>query len=152
MAAPDVKSRDAEPPPWVPWRWWRRWFGQRSERAAAQFLRRRGYRILAANVADRRGELDLLALDGDTLVVVEVRSTSSTHPDALTLTAASVDIRKQKRITETTTRFLAQRGLLGRIAVRYDVLAIVWPPAARQPTIRHILNAFESTGRFQFFT
>lgn len=152
MASRDASNRDPEPPRFYPWRWWRRWLGQRSERAAAQFLRQLGYRILATNVADRRGELDLLALDGETLVVVEVRSTSSDHTDALTQTAATVDYRKQQQITAATTRFLAHRGLLGRITVRYDVLAIQWLPAARQPTIRHIQNAFEATGRFQFFT
>ncbi len=134
------------------WRWWKRWFGRRSERAAARFLRGRGFRLLAANVSDPAGELDLLALEGETLVVVEVRSTSSDRPDAIEQTAASVDLRKQRKITEATSRFLARRQLLGRIAVRYDVLVIAWPEHAREPTVRHIPHAFESTGRFQFFT
>lgn len=134
------------------WRWWKRWFGQRSEKAAARFLRKLGYRLLASNVSDRDGELDLLALDGDTLVIVEVRSTSSDRPDALEQTAASVNFRKQKQITEATARFLARRRLLGKIAVRYDVLVLSWPESAREPTFRHIPHAFESTGCFQFFT
>lgn len=134
------------------WRWWKRWFGQRSERVAARYLRGLGYRLLAANVADRDGELDLLALDGETLVIVEVRSTSSDRPDALEQTAASVNYRKQRKITEATSRFLAQRRLLGKLAVRYDILVLAWPEHAREPSIRHIPHAFESTGRFQFFT
>ena len=44
--------------------WWRRWFGTRSERAAARFLQRLGYRILARNYTCPHGELDLVALDG----------------------------------------------------------------------------------------
>ncbi|AMV25682.1 hypothetical protein VT84_14895 [Gemmata sp. SH-PL17] len=134
------------------WRWWKRWFGRRSERAAAKYVRKLGYRLLAANVSDREGELDLLALDGQTLVIVEVRSTSSDRDDAINQTAASVDLRKQRKITEATSRFLARRRLLGKIAVRYDVLVIAWPEHAREPTVRHIPHAFESTGRFQFFT
>lgn len=134
------------------WRWWKRWFGRRSERAAARYLRGLRYRVLAANVSDRDGELDLLALDGATLVIVEVRSTSSGRLDAIEQTAASVDRRKQKKITDATARFLARRRLLGRIAVRYDVLVIAWPETAREPTVRHIPHAFESAGRFQFFT
>ena len=59
------------------WPWWRRWFGRRSERAAARFLRGLGYRVVAANVSDPAGEIDLIALDGQTVVVVEVRSTES---------------------------------------------------------------------------
>lgn len=130
------------------WPWWKRWFGQRSERRAAQYLRRTlRYRILAANVSDAAGELDLLALDGRTLVVVEVRSVSD--PDPMRA-AASVDFVKQRRITEATLRFLKRRRLLN-VAVRFDVLAISWPPG-REPVIVHLPNAFEPTGRFQFFT
>ena len=70
-------------PGFTHWPWWRRWFGRRSERYAARFLRSLGYRLLAANVSDPAGELDLLALDRETLIVVEVRSTALEHPDAL---------------------------------------------------------------------
>ncbi|MDY3556633.1 YraN family protein [Gemmata sp. JC717] len=145
---------DEKPPPggFSRWRWWKRWFGRRSERAAAKYLRGLRYRLLAANVNDRDGELDLLAIDGETLVIVEVRSTSSARPDAIEQTAASVDLRKQRKITEATSRFLGRRRLLGQIAVRYDVLVIAWPEHAREPAVRHIRHAFESTGRFQFFT
>ena len=130
------------------WPWWRRWFGLRSERAAARFLRRMGYRIIAANVADPTGEIDLIAIDGQTLVVVEVRSTAS---DDLERTAASVDLRKQRKITDAAVRFLARKRLLENVAVRFDVLVLSWPPTASEPTVRHILHAFEAVGRFQMF-
>ncbi len=156
MGAPDATPEPEKPLPsrggFSRWKWWKRWFGRRSERAAARFLRALRSRLLAANVADAQGELDILALDGQTLVIVEVRSTSSDRPDAVRETAASVDLRKQKKITEATARFLAKRRLLGKIAVRYDVLVIAWPERAREPTFKHIPHAFESTGRFQFFT
>jgi putative endonuclease len=129
------------------WPWWRRWFGRRSERAAGRFLRSLGYRILAANVADPAGELDLIALDGQTLVIVEVRSTAG---DNLDRTTASVDYRKQKKITDAATRFLARKRLLEGVNVRYDVLILGWPPGAKEPVIRHYRNAFEAIGRFQF--
>jgi putative endonuclease len=151
-----AEQRPAEPPPDVPhftrWPWWRRWFGRRSERAAARFLRSLRYRVLAANVADPSGELDLLAIDGETLVVVEVRSTAADSPDALANTAATIDLRKQRRITEATLRFLAARRLLGKIAVRFDVLVLGWPAHLREPVIRHFPNAFEATGKFQMFS
>ncbi|MBI4601734.1 MAG: YraN family protein, partial [Planctomycetes bacterium] len=47
--------------------------GRRGERAAARHLRRQGLRILARNVREGRGEIDLVALDGATLVFVEVK-------------------------------------------------------------------------------
>lgn len=130
------------------WPYWRRWFGQRSERAAARFLRKLGYRMLAYNTADARGEIDLLALGDRTLVVVEVRSTASADLDRV---ASSVDRVKQKKLSDATLRYLKRRSLLGRIAVRFDILAISWPPDAREPTFWHIPNAFESVGKFQFY-
>jgi putative endonuclease len=132
--------------------WWRRWFGRRSERAAARYLRSLGYRVLAANISDPAGELDLLALDGDTLVVVEVRSTASDRPDALDDTAASVDLRKQRKNTGAALRFLATRRLLGKVAVRFDVLVLSWPAHARDPVVQHVRHAFEATGKFQMFS
>jgi putative endonuclease len=147
------RPANSEPPPpptggFSRWPWWRRWFGLRSERAAARFLRGLGYRIIAANVADPTGELDLIALDGQTVVVVEVRSTGS---DDLERTAASVDLRKQRKITDAALRFLARRRLLEQVAVRFDVLVLSWPPTAREPLVRHIPHAFEAVGRFQMF-
>jgi putative endonuclease len=154
MAPPRSSAEEEQPPEggFRRWRWWKRWFGRRGERAAARYLRTLGYRLLAANVSDRQGELDLLALDGETLVIVEVRSTSSDDPDVIEQTAASVNLRKQRKITGATTRFLSRRGLLGKIAVRYDVLVLSWPERAREPAVRHIPAAFQSPGRFQFFT
>ena len=132
------------------WPWWRRWFGQRSERYAAKYLRATlRHRVLAANVADAAGELDLIALDPDgvTLVVVEVRSVSAGDPARA---AASVDFVKQRRVAETALRFLKRRRLLDH-PVRFDVLAIAWPPG-RTPVVAYHPNAFEPPGRFQFYT
>jgi putative endonuclease len=125
---------------------WRRWFGRRSERAAARYLRRQRFRILGRNVDDRLGEIDLLALDGQTLVVVEVRSSESKTFDEL---AATVDLAKQKRLTGAILRYLQKRKLWS-IGVRFDVLALRWPPAAREPEVRHYRHAFQSVGKFQF--
>ena len=141
-------ARQPEPPTagFTRWPWWRRWFGRRSERAAARYLRGQGYRLVAANVADPAGELDLIAIDGQTLVIVEVRSTAS---DDWETTAASVDLRKQRKITEAALRFLARRRLLEGVPVRFDVLVLCWPANAREPVVRHFRHAFEAVGRFQ---
>jgi putative endonuclease len=129
------------------WPWWRRWFGRRSERAAAKYLRRQRFRVLAANVEDRLGEIDILALDGDTLVVVEVRSTESSDFERVLL---SVDHIKQKKLTDAVTRYLQWRKLLGKINVRFDILGVCWPPG-KEPEFRHLKDAFPAVGRFQMF-
>jgi len=130
------------------WPFWRRWFGQRSEKFAAKYLRRIGFKIIAANLADQFGELDLIARDGDVIVVIEVRSKVDPDPQ---VAANSVDFNKQKRITEATLRFLSRSGLLGQ-TVRFDVLALGWPANVSEPAVLHIKNAFEATGRFQMFS
>src|SRR3984957_11179062 len=89
--------------------WWRRWFGNRSERAAAHFLKRLGYRILVHNYSCPLGELDLIALDNGCIVFAEVRSTGAA--DAARA-AASVDDRKQKQLTKLAVHFLQAEKLL----------------------------------------
>jgi putative endonuclease len=128
--------------------WWRRWFGSRAERAAARFLKRQGYRILARNYTSSQGELDLIALDGGCLVFVEVRSTGTDDP---AVPAASVDEAKQRRLTRLALGFMQKHRLLGRPA-RFDVLAVSWPEGQRQPVIAHHPSAFEAAGRFQMFS
>ncbi len=127
--------------------WWRRWFGTRAERAAARFLQRQGYRVVARNWSCPHGELDLVAVDGRTVVFVEVRSTGGDDPQR---PAASVDDAKQRRLTTLALYFLQEHRLLGH-AARFDVLALSWPPGRREPVIVHYPQAFEAVGRFQTY-
>jgi putative endonuclease len=128
--------------------WWRRWFGTRSERAAARFLRRAGFRILARNYTCPLGELDLIAVEGRCLVFVEVRSTGT---EDCARPAESVNDGKQRRLTDLALYYLSKHGLLGRPA-RFDVLAVSWPPGRREPQIVHHRQAFEAVGRFQTYS
>jgi putative endonuclease len=128
--------------------WWRRWFGNRSERCAARFLRGLGYRLLEHNFSCALGEIDIVALDGKTVVFVEVRSTEGSDTN---LPALSVDRKKQERLTRLGLLYLKARGLLN-CAARFDVLAISWPPGQSEATIVHFPNAFEPTDRFQMFS
>jgi len=128
--------------------WWRRWFGSRSERAAVRFLRQLGYRIVARNRHYPEGEFDLIAVDGKTVVFVEVRSTESADIERA---VASVDLAKQRRLTKLALRFLQEKRLLNHSA-RFDILAISWPANHTQPRIVHYANAFEAVGKFQMFS
>jgi putative endonuclease len=127
--------------------WWRRWFGNRSERAAARFLKRLGYRIVARNYSCPLGELDLIAVDNGCIVFVEVRSTGDEDP---LRAAESVDYNKQKQLTKLAVHFLQGKKLLDQ-AARFDVLAVSWPAEKREPAIVHYVNAFEAVGRWQMF-
>ena len=130
-----------------------RWFapktlGQQGEAAAARYLRKQSYTIVARSDRSRFGELDLVAVDGRTVVFVEVktrRSHEAGHP------AEAVGPDKQRRITRAALGFLKAHGLLEHSA-RFDVLAITWPKSVRHPTIEHYRDAFEAVGRGQMFS
>jgi len=129
------------------------WFGPqplgpRGERAAASFLKRRGYRILARGDRDGPGELDLVALDGRTIVFVEVKTRQS---DQAGHAAEAVDDAKQRRLTRLAVAWLKRRRLL-EYPARFDVIAITWPDGQRRPTIEHFPNAFDASGRWEFFS
>jgi putative endonuclease len=128
--------------------WWRRWFGSRSERAAIRFLKQLGWRVVACNYFCDLGEIDIVALDGDCIVFVEVRSTEMAATER---PAASVDRAKQERLTRLAIHFLQKKKLLNQPA-RFDVLAISWPQGDREPRIEHFPNAFEAAGRFQMYS
>ncbi len=122
--------------------------GIRGERAAERYLKRRGYRIVGRGERDRIGELDLVAVDGKTLVFVEVKTRGSLatgHP------AEAVDRDKQRRLTRVALSYLRRHDLLEHPA-RFDVIAVVWPDGQKQPNIEHIQNAFEAVGNWQMFS
>jgi putative endonuclease len=129
---------------------WRRHnhLDRRGERAAERYLRKLGYRIVARRDRGRLGELDLVAVDGRTVVFVEVktrRSHTAGHP------AEAVGPEKQRRITRLALAYLKRHDLL-EFSSRFDVVAITWPDRTRRPKIEHFKAAFPATGRGQMFS
>jgi putative endonuclease len=117
---------------------WRRLLGQRGEREAARWLRRQGFRILVRGYRTPRGEIDLIAREGDTVVFIEVKTRREGEP------AEAVTPEKQRRISMAARHFLKRHRLLDERS-RFDVVALVWPAASPAPTVEHIRNAFEDT-------
>src|SRR5437588_329837 len=101
--------------------------GRRAEELAAEFLR-------------RLGELDLVARGAGVLVIAEVRTRASS---AYGGAAASVDRRKQQRITRAASALLQQRAELAQLPVRFDVI-VVGEPHGAAPRIEWIQHAFEA--------
>ena len=122
-------------------------FGNRGERAAERYLTALGYRIIARQHRNAGGELDLVALDGDTVVFIEVK-TRQGEDHGQPVDAITAD--KQRRLTRAALVFLKQRGWLERRS-RFDVVAVVWPEETSEPQITHYQNAFEAVGRGQMF-
>jgi putative endonuclease len=122
--------------------------GQKGEAAAARFLRRKGYRIVARGDRAGPGEIDLVAVHRGTVVFVEVK-TRSTEDDGTP--AEAVDEAKQRRLTRLAIAFLKRHRLLERPA-RFDVVAVTWPQGKGRPTIDHIESAFDAVGQWEFFS
>ena len=96
--------------------------GAEGERAAEKFLRRQRYTILQRNYRCRSGEVDLVALDGRTVVFVEVKT--RTQPEFGSPFEA-VDQRKQRQIQRVAQRYLTEHRLHDRDA-RFDVVGVWW--------------------------
>lgn len=122
--------------------------GRRGEDAAAQYLQRLGYQILARADQAKTGELDLVARDRQTIVFVEVKTRQS--PDT-GRPAEAVDAAKQRRLSRLAVTFLKRHGLLESPA-RFDVIAVTWPEGQRRPAIEHFPNAFDAVGWGQFYS
>lgn len=112
--------------------------GNEGEQAAADSLRKSGYRIVARNHRCRRGEVDLIAERGELLVFVEVRTRATA---AFGAPEETVDSRKQRRVIAAARDFLARwRG--PERGVRFDVIAVV--DGAAGPQLTHLENAFDA--------
>jgi putative endonuclease len=114
--------------------------GRRGELLAAELLQACGLTIVERNFRCRAGEIDLVALDGQTVVFVEVRSRRG---DRAGTPVESVDPRKQARVTRVARHFLARRGLDDR-DVRFDVVGIRFD--AEPPAVEHLRGAFDAAG------
>ncbi len=110
--------------------------GRRGERAAEKYLRRNGYRIVARNFRAAGAEIDLIAMDGETLVFVEVKTRRSRDAGA---PEEAVDARKQTRMRRAAEVF-ARRYRADEIEMRFDIAAV--DASGRRLEIELLRNAF----------
>lgn len=103
---------------------------------ARRYLARKGYEIVESNYRTRRGELDLISRQGDTLIIVEVKLRRGTgYGDPL----EAVTPRKQHTIRLITEEYLSERAPDFQ-ALRFDVVGILL--RGGRPEITHIEDAF----------
>ncbi len=107
--------------------------GSQYEQLAARYLTDKGMQIIAMNYRCRSGEIDIIAMDGRTLVFVEVKYRSST---AYGYPEEAVDNRKQAKIHMVARYFLMDKRYNEETPIRFDVIAILGNQ------IKHIRNAF----------
>jgi putative endonuclease len=107
--------------------------GREGEERASGVLADAGMRIIARNVRSRTGEIDIVALDGDTIVFVEVKTWTAYSFEDLRF---GIDRKKQRRIIETAKYFLSVHREYNGMAVRFDVVFI------GPESITHLASAF----------
>ena len=110
-------------------------FGTRGEIIAANYLKKKGYKIIARNYRNKIGEIDLIALDGEVLVFVEVKTRiSKAFGDPL----EAINLTKQEKIHRIATLFLMNNNLMEK-PFRFDAISIL---GDSEEDIKHIEEAF----------
>lgn len=112
----------------------RKKLGAVGEELAAQFLISKGYRILVRNLKSRYGEIDILAADGQTAVIVEVK----TKTNAVYGAPVEMVNRQKQRKLQVLAMDLANQHQL--VDYRIDVVAIDLSQST-QPIIEHFIAA-----------
>lgn len=113
--------------------------GDHFENVAARYLTSRGVTILARNVYNRGGEIDLIGRDQDTLVFFEVRYRGA---GSLADPASSVNYPKQRRLVKAASYYLHKHGLWDALS-RIDVIAIT-PGTTKKYRVQWIKNVIQA--------
>lgn len=114
--------------------------GYHAERAAARYLETQGLRIHTSNFSCRAGEIDLIAVEDDSLVFVEVRARRT---GSLVDGVDSVSGNKQKRLIRAARFYLHRHGL-NECFCRFDLVAVTIQPSNHYD-FEWIRNAFDAT-------
>ncbi len=106
--------------------------GISGEELAVEFLKKKGFKIVAQNVRMTMGEIDVICTDGNVLVFVEVKTRSSLrfgHP------FEAIDERKQYKYRRMAEEYVMRHRLFGR-DLRFDAVAVIGDE------IEYVANAF----------
>ena len=114
--------------------------GRWGEALAAEYLKKKGFRLVALNYSCRWGEIDVIVEDAAYIVFAEVKLRKS---DRYAKASDYVDLRKQNRIRMTADLWLSQHETDKQ--PRFDVVEIYAPEgmATRRPKIVHMEDAFQ---------
>jgi putative endonuclease len=115
----------------------KRQMGAVFEDIACSYLQTRGYRILERNVYLMRKEVDIVAMDNDSVVFIEVKGRSS---KAFGSPTEAVDERKRAHLLLAANAYLKRNNLWDR-SCRFDVISITVDHNKR-PKVQHLTNAF----------
>lgn len=109
--------------------------GAVGEETAVRYLQEKGYRILERNFSNSLGELDIIAMEREVLVIVEVKTRKSLEYG---YPREAVDLPKQRNIIRVTNSYLSRKNFWS-LPVRFDVIEII---LGNKTKINHFKNAF----------
>jgi putative endonuclease len=117
--------------------------GRWGEAQAARFLKKQGLRVLERNVELPAGEIDLVARDGDALVIVEVKTRAEADFGG---PLAAINPSKRRKLVILARSYLA-RHRLGETPCRFDIVGVTQKLNSPEPEIEYIRDAFDASGR-----
>lgn len=122
---------------------WRRNLGAAAEAACEARIRASGWRVIDRNWRCPRGEIDLVAMDGRTLVIVEVKALSTGRTHGPLLPAEAVGPRKRSRLRMLAARWCADNPVrTGWSDIRFDVVSVLYSPGGAIVGYEHLEAAF----------
>ncbi|NLI60172.1 MAG: YraN family protein [Clostridiales bacterium] len=124
----------------------RKKLGSWGEEQARKYLENQGFLILDNNYRCKLGEIDLIAMDGDSLVFIEVKTRRST---AYGFPMEAVGKRKQSKYIQMASIYIKEKAM-AQVPFRFDVIEIM-AKGQGQWDINHIPNAFQSIGGRYYF-
>ena len=110
-------------------------FGKMGEQMTARYLTDKGYIILEHNYRRGHLEIDLIALDGDELVIVEVKSRAY---DNILQPEAAVDHKKRQALIRLANEYVKSHNR--KENVRFDIITVVSKEGGAE--IKHLKNAY----------
>lgn len=111
--------------------------GKLGEQIAAQYLTDKGYQILDRNWRAYRKEIDIIALDGDNIVFVEVKTRQDDEYGAPEM---AVNRQKRAHIYAAASSYYYEHKI--ELDVRFDIVSVLYRHGI--PEINHIVDAFHS--------
>jgi len=112
--------------------------GKKAEDLAAEYLVKKGYRILVRNFRFKKAEIDIIAEKDNLVIIAEVKARST---DAFMLPQEAVNKRKISLIVSAANHYLEEFNKTQE--VRFDIISVL-PDEKGKLIIEHIIDAFEA--------
>ena len=107
--------------------------GKIGEEQAAAALQAAGLEVIIKNFRSKAGEIDIIAIDGETIVFAEVKAWSSFGVENLEY---GINTRKQRKIIKTAKFFLSENRKYSNMSIRFDVIFV------KENLVNHLASAF----------